>query len=115
FVASLTTNAEFTRGQHSKAWTPNFLMKKLRNKIWAGLAVAVGWWLSPLTWWNDAFVNLPIAWLVASLFARGNRTALLIGVNVVYWMTNVLGFLLMHWGGQDLFKKGEAGEKKPLK
>ena len=89
-------------------------MKPLR-KIWAVLAVAAGWWLSPLTWWNDAFVNLPIAWLVASLFAHGNKTALLIGVNIVYWATNVLGFLLMHWGGSDLLGRRGDEAKKPTR
>jgi hypothetical protein len=85
-------------------------MKKLRKKIVAAAAVTVGWWLSPLTWWNDVFVNLPIAWLVASLFANGNKLLLLVGVNVVYWATNLLGFLLMHWGGRELL--GAARDDK---
>ncbi len=87
-------------------------MKNPRNPIWAAVAVFVGWWLSPLSWWNDAFVNLPIAWLVASLLAGGSETALVIGVNVVYWATNVLGFLLMHWGGRDWLGRNKDGQKQ---
>lgn len=58
--------------------------------------------LSPLSWWNDAFVNLPLAlafaWLVSLICAPAFGAAVVIG----YWLTNVLGFVLMHKGAQRL-------------
>jgi hypothetical protein len=58
--------------------------------------------LSPLSWWNDAFVNLPLAlafaWLVSVIYAPAFRAAVVVG----YWLTNVLGFVLMHKGAQKL-------------
>lgn len=54
--------------------------------------------LSPLSWWNDLLVNVPLAfgfaWLVALIAPKAFMTAAVIG----YWLTNVAGFLLMHKG-----------------
>ncbi|HYV28744.1 MAG TPA: hypothetical protein VFA77_14510 [Candidatus Eisenbacteria bacterium] len=58
--------------------------------------------LSPLPWWNDLFVNVPLAlafawiisWFVPSLFTA----SFVVG----YWLTNVLGFVLLHKGGEVL-------------
>jgi len=65
--------------------------------------------LSPLSWWNDAFVNLPLAivfaWLVSAFYKPAFDASVVAG----YWLTNVLGFVLMHKGGQQLFAK----ENKP--
>ena len=67
----------------------------------------IGFMLSPLSWWNDAFVNLPLAigfgWLVASFY----RPAFQAGVLVGYWLTNVLGLVLMHKG----YKQFASAEK----
>lgn len=32
------------------------------KKLWGGLLFAGGWLLSPLCWWNDLLINLPIAY-----------------------------------------------------
>lgn len=79
-----------------------------KRKFTGGLLAFIGFMLSPLSWWNDAFVNLPLAvgfgWLV-SLFYKPAFGA---GVILGYWLTNVLGFVLMHRGLADL----RTGEKK---
>lgn len=58
----------------------------------------LGFLLSPLSWWNDLFINLPLAtgmaWLAAWFHPPAFETALI----VAYWMTNVLGLLLLHLG-----------------
>jgi hypothetical protein len=65
---------------------------------------AVGFILSPLSWWNDVFVNFPLAfgfawvsgkfvhmftavhaWLFITLFIAG------------YFLTNLAGFLMLHY------------------
>ncbi len=81
-----------------------------RRKITGGLLAVVGFMLSPLSWWNDAFVNLPLAlgfaWLVSSLCPESVRErvfeAALIGG---YWATNLVGFILLHTGARRLLSE----------
>ena len=58
----------------------------------------IGFMLSPLSWWNDLFVNVPLAlafaWLVSLIYRPAFEIAWVVG----YWLTNVLGFVLMHKG-----------------
>jgi len=67
----------------------------------------IGFILSPLSWWNDAFVNIPLAigfgWLVATLYKPLFQPAVVVG----YWLTNVLGFVLMHKGAEKM-ARGDA-------
>ena len=41
-------------------------MKNIINRF----VFFVGWILSPFTFWNDAFVNIPLSYVAASLLAR---------------------------------------------
>jgi hypothetical protein len=72
---------------------------RIRKKTIAGSMLAlVGYVLSPLSWWNDAFVNIPLAYvfaLLASLFYRPIfGPAFIAG----YWLTNIMGLIMMHKG-----------------
>ena len=82
----------------------------LKRKITGSLLAGIGFMLSPLSWWNDAFVNLPIAlvfaWIVSAPFdaemrVRVFQTALIVG----YWLTNLLGFLLLHKGASQMIER----------
>ncbi len=70
------------------------------------LLAFIGFMLSPLSWWNDAFVNLPLAlgfgWLVARIYQPAFEPSVVLG----YWLTNVLGFVLMHKGAQKIASAG---------
>lgn len=79
----------------------------LQRKITGGLLAALGFMLSPLSWWNDAFVNLPLAvafgWLCSFWVGAAHRNPVFnVAVVVGYWLTNVLGFVLMHRGVRQL-------------
>ena len=71
-----------------------------KHKMQGGLLAFVGFLLSPLSWWNDLLVNVPLAvgfaWLVSLIHPSAFTTAAVIG----YWLTNVLGFVLMHLGAR---------------
>jgi hypothetical protein len=71
-----------------------------KRKLQGGVIGFIGFMLSPLSWWNDLFVNIPLAvgfgWM-ASLFSR---SAFEPGVVIGYWLTNVLGLFLMQKGAQ---------------
>lgn len=72
------------------------------------MAVA-GFMLSPLSWWNDLFVNVPLAvafaWVVSLFYKPAFNVCVVFG----YWLTNVLGFVLMHKGAQKMLT--DSGRK----
>src|SRR5215475_8182894 len=73
-----------------------------KRKVYGGVLGFIGFMLSPLSWWNDAFVNLPLAlafaWIVGLVYRPAFSAALIIG----YWLTNVLGLVLLQKGGSKL-------------
>ena len=79
------------------------LFKNLRG----GALISLGYMLSPLSWWNDLFFNLPIAlvfgygvsWLDSRWFFPGT----IIG----YWLSNVAGMVMMQFGAVDIFLSEE--------
>jgi hypothetical protein len=60
------------------------------------LLAAIGYVLSPLSWWNDLFVNLPLAWLLAQPFGWISERLFLPAMLLAYWMTNAAGLVLLH-------------------
>jgi hypothetical protein len=81
-----------------------------KRKIAGGVLAGVGFMLSPLSWWNDAFVNLPLAlvfaWVVTLPCTVSLRESVFNGAVVIgYWLTNVLGFVLMHKGAKAVVSK----------
>ena len=62
----------------------------------------IGFMLSPLSWWNDLFVNVPLAvgfgWLIGLCYEPAFRPAVIVG----YWLTNVLGLVLLHKGARQV-------------
>jgi len=78
-----------------------------KRKVQGSLLGFIGFMLSPLSWWNDAFVNLPLAigfaWVVALFYKPAFTLSLVVG----YWLTNVLGFVLMHKGAQKFLSPEE--------
>ena len=76
-------------------------MVALKRKISGGVLAVAGYMLSPLSWWNDLWVNVPLAlvfaWTVSFFYPLAFKPCLVIG----YWLTNVLGFVLMHKGAHQ--------------
>ncbi|MDD5422171.1 MAG: hypothetical protein WC592_07965 [Candidatus Omnitrophota bacterium] len=69
----------------------------------------IGWVLSPLTFWNDAFINIPISYLCANITISFFKADLLLVVLVFYWVSNLLGLLMMYMAG-----RGVVHDKKEL-
>ncbi len=84
-----------------------------KRKITGGFLAVVGYMLSPLSWWNDLFVNVPLAlvfaWVISFFYPPAFQVCLVLG----YWLTNVLGFILMHKGAEQLLT--EEGNKYSLR
>jgi hypothetical protein len=80
-----------------------------KRKVSGSIVALIGFMLSPLSWWNDMVVNVPLAlvfaWLASALYKPAFTVSLVVG----YWLTNVLGFILMHKGAQQMLS--EQGKK----
>lgn len=74
-------------------------MKPIKN----GLLIGIGYMLSPLSWWNDLFFNLPIAYLFGYAVSWAVADWFLPATIVGYWISNVLGIMMMQVGALDLF------------
>jgi hypothetical protein len=85
------------------------------KKIRGGFFLVVGYLLSPMSWWNDLFFNMPIAYgvgYVCSLFAKDSFIPCAIAG---YWLSNILGIMLMQAGAMDMFQQSqERNFKKEL-
>lgn len=70
----------------------------MKKKILSGVVAFIGFILSPVSWWNDLFVNFPISYALAIPFGLMNRSFFIPAFIVNYWITNILGLMLMHKG-----------------
>jgi hypothetical protein len=80
------------------------LFKRLRG----GVLLSIGYMLSPLSWWNDLIFNLPVAYLFGHVCSLFSKDFLIPGSIVGYWLSNVLGILLMQAGALDMVQGSAA-------
>ncbi len=87
------------------AFNQKFPDMKYKQKIYGGVLGTIGFLLSPLTWWDDLYVNIPLAyagaWIVSLVYKPAFTTAFVIN----YWITNILGFVFMHKGINRIVRK----------
>jgi hypothetical protein len=88
------------------------IWKKLRG----GFLLVLGYLLSPLCWWNDLLFNLPIAYFFGYLCSLLSPKLLFPCTILGYWLSNIIGILLMQYGSVDMFQKEskERNLKKEL-
>src|SRR5436190_19249189 len=71
-----------------------------KRRFYGGVVGLIGFILSPLSWWNDLFVNVPLAmgfgWLVSLPYPPAFGPGVIVG----YWLTNVIGLILLHQGAR---------------
>jgi hypothetical protein len=76
-----------------------------QRKFTGGVLAILGFMLSPLSWWNDLFVNVPLAlafaWLVSLCYPPAFTSSLVVG----YWLTNVVGLVLLHKGAEQVLSE----------
>lgn len=81
-----------------------------RRRLWGGLLATVGYILSPVSWWNDAVVNIPIAYVCGWAASIVSDRLFLPVMLVAYWATNVAGIVMMHRGAEYALRKRGAGK-----
>jgi len=85
---------------------PKVMLKKLKG----GFFLVVGYLLSPLCWWNDLFFNLPIAYFFGQICSWLSPNLFLPASIAGYWLSNIIGILLMQAGAIDVFQ-GQPKER----
>ena len=82
--------------------------KLTKRKVSGGTLVFIGYMLSPLSWWNDLFVNWPIALVFAWAISWFWKPAFVASLILGYWLTNILGFVLMQKGGAKIISEKDV-------
>jgi len=85
-----------------------------RRKIISGTIGVLGFLLSPVSWWNDLVVNFPLSYIMAIPFGLISRNLFLPMFIVSYWVTNILGLILMHVGVRGVVKNSPKITNKEL-
>ncbi|RCJ37379.1 hypothetical protein A6770_14745 [Nostoc minutum NIES-26] len=95
---------------------PEEFKKDILTKLRGGFFLVLGYLLSPLCWWNDLLFNLPIAYGFGYVCSLLSPKLLVPGSIIGYWLTNIVGILLMQVGSADIFQKEskERNLKKEL-
>jgi len=115
-VTQLSVAGQTTSDESSQTANEVVIQPEMWKKLRGGFFLVLGYLLSPLCWWNDLLFNLPIAYgfgYMCSLFSP----KLLIPCSIIgYWLSNVVGILLMQLGSVDFFQNEpkERNLKKEL-
>ncbi|BAY30283.1 hypothetical protein NIES2107_21270 [Nostoc carneum NIES-2107] len=90
--------------------------KTLLQKVRGGFLLVIGYLLSPLCWWNDLVFNLPIAYVFGYVCSLFSSKLMMPGIIIGYWLSNIVGILLMQAGALDMLQKQnqERNLKKEL-
>jgi hypothetical protein len=73
-------------------------MRLEKRAVSGGILGVVGYLLSPLSWWNDLYINIPLAYAGGWLVSLVYKTAFMPAFLLCYWITNIAGFVMMHKG-----------------
>lgn len=88
-------------------------MKRKENAPAAGMAMA-GFSLSPLSLWNEGYVNLPLSYLGATAVSLYSQELFTISLVFFYWLTNFAGLILFELGLETVLHKPRHLSKKLL-
>jgi hypothetical protein len=83
------------------------------KKLVGTALLIVGYLLSPLCWWNDLVFNLPIAYGFGWLGRLVSESWFLPCTILGYWLTNLVGIVMMQFGAIKWLKKNESEESNP--
>jgi len=95
---------QVTRELSQQAAQEGFKIEVMLKKLRGGFFLVIGYLLSPLSFWNDLFFNLPIAYFFGYLCSLFSPNLLLPCSILGYWLSNIAGILLMQVGAVDVFQ-----------
>ncbi|KPJ95516.1 MAG: hypothetical protein AMJ53_02645 [Gammaproteobacteria bacterium SG8_11] len=82
-----------------------FPRNKTKRRAYDSILATVGYILSPLSWWNDLVVNVPLSYAFSYPFTLIDESLFLPTFILGYWLSNWLGFILLHRGVAGLLAK----------
>jgi hypothetical protein len=109
----LSLAGQVTAEQLQQAAQEGFKMGVMFKKLRGGFLLVIGFLLSPLSFWNDLFFNLPIAYCFGYACSLLSPDLLLPCSILGYWLSNIAGILLMQVGAVDVFQ--EQAKERNLK
>ncbi len=74
--------------------------------------VVVGYILSPLSWWNDGFINIPLSLAIAYVLSHFLGINRLLGFYIGYLTTNIVGMFLLIYGGRLAATRGHSSTRE---
>ncbi|ELS32053.1 MULTISPECIES: hypothetical protein [Pseudanabaena] len=82
----------------------NTAPRSFSQKIKGGIFLVVGYLLSPLCWWNDLIINLPIAYGFGYVVGLWQANCFFPAAIAGYWLSNLVGIVLMQIGAKDMLQ-----------
>lgn len=76
-----------------------------KRRLLDAIMATTGFILSPLSWWNDILVNVPLAYLFSWPFSAMHEQLFVPSFIIGYWLTNLLGLIMLHLGSAGLLQK----------
>lgn len=86
----------------------------MKKRLISAIIAFVGLMLSPITWWNDPFVNIPISYITASIVAGFSPNLFYTSFLIFYWFSNLLGVLLLYKGGKGFIEARRISRSKQV-
>ena len=80
---------------------------KIKRRAFDSVLATIGYILSPLSWWNDLFINVPLSYAFSYPFSLIDERLFLPAFILGYWLSNWLGFILLHRGVAGMLAKGK--------
>lgn len=77
------------------------------NEVLKGFVFFIGWVLSPFTWWNDIFINVPLSYIIANILFGISHFQFGELMIASYWFTNVIGLFFMYFGGRSIISSSK--------
>ena len=84
----------------------------MKSVFKGSILFVIGYLLSPLSFWNDLFVNIPIAYAFGFLIGLISSKLFLPAMILGYWITNLAGFLMMHYGALEVLNKADLAKRR---
>lgn len=79
-----------------------------KQKLAGSVIGLIGFILSPLSWWNDLVVNVPLAIMFGWFWSLIYKPLFLPAAIVGYWLTNIIGLILLRRGAQAALAENDA-------
>lgn len=80
----------------------NVMLKRSKAKIVVSVVGVIGFLLSPLSWWNDLLVNIPLAYLGGTIVGFVYKPLFYPALVISYWLTNIVGLIMIHYSAKKL-------------